>query len=100
MPQSDGARAVDLIDQALAARPEKDDAKLSAAVDAICACRREMISRRDAGDWNDDAERKLVTLNGVLSLVLATEFPVGNVRWDELEGARAALAGVVDPPRV
>ena len=95
MPQSDGARAVELIDVALAARPDKDDAKLSAAVDAICDFRRKMTARRDAGDWNSDAERELGTLNGVLSLVLATEFPLGNVRWDELEGARAALAELV-----
>ena len=97
VPRSDGARAVELIDAALSARPEKDDAKLSAAVDAICAYRREMIARRDAGDWTDGAERGLRTLNGVLSLVLATEFPLGDVRWDELEGARTALAGLVVP---
>ena len=95
VPPSEGARAVALIGEALDARPEKDDAKLSAAVGAICAYRREMIARRDAGDWADDAELGLGTLNGVLSLVLAAEFPLGNVRWDELEGARTALANLV-----
>ena len=95
MPQNDGARAIELIDAALAVRPEKDDAKLSEAVDAICAYRQTMIARRDAGDWNSDAESELGTLNGVLSLVLATQFPLGDVRWDELEGARGALAELV-----
>ena len=99
MPRNDeaehGTRAVELIDAALAARPEKDDSALSAAIDAICACRQNMITRRDAGDWNGDAEGELGTLNGVLSLVLAAEFPLGKVRWDELEGARTALADMV-----
>lgn len=92
---SEGARAVELIDAALARRPEKDDATIAGAVEAICAWRGGMIRRRDAGAWTDQDEHGLATLNGVLSLVLAVQFPLGNVRWHELEGARAALAELV-----
>ncbi len=92
---SEGARAIELIDVALGRRPEKDDATLAATVEAICNYRRDMIVRRDAGDWSDTNEHGLATLNGVLSLVLAIQFPLGNVRWHELEGARAALVELV-----
>ena len=90
----EGTRAVELIDAALARRPEKDDARLADAVEAICAYRQGMIRRRDKGEWSAADEQALATLNGVLSLVLAAQFPLGNVRWHELEGARAALAAL------
>lgn len=92
---SEGARAVELIDAALARRPAKDDSALAAAVEAICRYRQEMLGRRDAGAWHDADDGALATLNGVLSLVLAVQFPLGAVPWHELEGARTALAGLV-----
>ncbi len=92
---NEGVRAVELIEAVVARRPEKDDAALAAAVEAICAYRQGLIGRRDAAAWTDSDERGLATLNGVLSLVLAVQFPLGNVRWHELEGARAALAELV-----
>ena len=92
---NEGARAVELIDAVLAGRPAKDDAKLASAVEAICDWRQGMIGRRDAGTWNDADEQGLGTLNGVLSLVLAVQFPLGSIRWHELEGARAALSELV-----
>ncbi|MBE7211801.1 MAG: hypothetical protein INR65_12345 [Gluconacetobacter diazotrophicus] len=85
-------RALGRIDAVIAAKPEKDDAELAAAVENICAWRRGMIARRDAKRWDDAAERDLGTLNGVLSLVLAIQFPLGEVRWNELDKARAVLA--------
>ena len=95
---TEGSRALSFIDAAIAERPHKDDYKLAAAVENICAWRRDMIGKREAGTWDDVAERKLGTLNGVLSLVLAVHFPLGPVRWHELEGARTALAGLVERP--
>lgn len=85
-------RAIEALDQVLAKRPHKDDHLLARIEEDLCTCREAVLGRRRQGMWRDEDERRLGRLNGVLSVTLAIHFPLGDVRWDELAGARAALA--------
>ena len=81
------------VDEVLAARPHKDDYVLSDAVQALCTFREGLI----ADGFADEAGRtRLETLNGVLAVVLGTQFPQAETPWDELGKARGWLAGLVE----
>lgn len=89
-----GSRAVAALDEVLAKRPHKDDHLLARITEDLCTFRDSVLTLRRRGAWGEDDERRLARLNGVISLALALHFPVGAVRWDELAGARAALAEI------
>ena len=80
------------VEEALAARPRKDDYVLSDAAQALCAYREGLI----ADGFEDEAGRtRLETLNGVLAVVLGVHFPQAETPWDELGRARGWLAELV-----
>jgi hypothetical protein len=94
-PDVTGRRALEHLDKVLGDRPEKNGHELSAALrclaefrDAfIAARRREPLKAYDA---------LIESINGVISSVLAAQFPLGDIQWDELVKARDWLSGAVE----
>jgi hypothetical protein len=91
---SGGGRALALIDQALEKRPDKDDAAVAACARDLCVYRDALIERQRAAPADAAARLRLSHINAVLAVVLAVQFPINAVPWDELEKARAWLAEV------
>ncbi|GJE41537.1 hypothetical protein [Methylobacterium soli] len=88
-----GRRALAALDRVLAQRPQKDDHGFSQATQCLSAFRDELIGahRRQAC-----TREQLVHLNGVISVVLAGHFPLGDVPWGELDKARDWLKALVE----
>lgn len=85
-----GRDALAHLDQALADRPKRDGRTLKGAIQKVGQFRDHFIARHRAEGgtrWRPELERA----NAVLSVVMAAEFPIGEVPWDELEKARAWL---------
>lgn len=91
-----GREGLALIDAVLAARPHKDDHKLSHATQALCDYRDHLIEA--AGEGGGRSREHLMHLNAVLSVVAAMHFPLGDTPWGELEKARDWLADLVVAP--
>ncbi len=91
-----GREALAKVDEALAARPHKDDYVLSDATQALCTLRDGLITEAAAeADGEGEAHRRLETLNAILGVVLGVHFPIGPVPWEDLEAARGWLAGLL-----
>ena len=90
MPDERVARALVVLDQAIAAAPERDGAAFSDAATQLGAVR-DAVAARDSRDTADKRQR-LTKLNAVLSLVLSGHFPLGTPPWDEIKKARGWLA--------
>ncbi|MEA1833102.1 hypothetical protein U8607_13530 [Methylobacterium durans] len=88
-----GRKALAALDRVLAHRPKKDDHAFSQATLCLTAFRDELIEghRRQAC-----TRERLTHLNGVLSVVLAGHFPLGDVPWSELDKARGWLSDLLD----
>jgi hypothetical protein len=54
-----------------------------------------VIERHRAGGATDRTREQLAHLNSVLSVVLAGDFPLGDVPWHKLKRARAWLDRLV-----
>ena len=83
------------MDAALSDRPKKNGHELSAALRCLVAFRDSLITAcRDQPDgvWNDPLER----VNAIISSVLATQFPLGEIPWEEMEKARRWLTELLD----
>jgi len=91
---SGGGRALTLIDQVLAKRPDKDDAALATCARELCVYRDALILNQRAAPTDLDANQRLAHVNAVIATVLAVHFPLDAVPWDELAKARAWLAAV------
>jgi hypothetical protein len=89
---SGGGRALALIDQVLARRPDKDDAALAACARDLCVYRDTLILRQRAAPTDADARQRLSHVNAILAVILSVHFPIDAVPWDELEKARIWLA--------
>jgi hypothetical protein len=87
-----GGRALVVIDEVLAKRPDKDDAALAACARELCVYRDALILRQRAAPTDAEARQRLSHVNAVLAVVLAVHFPIAAVPWEELEKARAWLA--------
>lgn len=89
-----GRDALRHVDRALADRPKRDGATLKAALQALARFRDAVVERHRGADgarWRPALER----INAVISVVMAIQFPIGEVRWAELEKARGWLDGVL-----
>lgn len=89
-----GGEALRHVDRALADRPKRDGATLKAALQALARFRDAVIARhRGEGGarWRPALER----INAVISVVMAIQFPIGEIRWAELEKARDWLDEVL-----
>jgi hypothetical protein len=73
------------IDRALEARPRTDGDALTEATRLLC------VRRQEWGAADGRSER-LEKLNGVISVVLASHYPMGGTPWGQLEAARGWLA--------
>jgi hypothetical protein len=91
---SGGGRALTLIDQVLGKRPDKDDAALAACVRELCVYRDALILRQRAAPTDAGARQDLSHVNAILAVVLAVQFPIAAVPWDELAKARTWLAEI------
>ncbi len=89
-----GGRALAVIDDVLAKRPDKDDAAFADCARHLCVYRDALILRQRAEPTSADARRRLAHVNAVMAVVLAVHFPIDAVPWDELVKARAWLAEV------
>ncbi len=81
-----GRAALGQIDRVLARRPARDGEALTAAVQGLAEFRDHVVERhrRDGGSrYRSTLER----VNAVISVVMAAEFPLGEVPWGELEKA-------------
>lgn len=87
--------ALAAIDAALAVRPKRDGAALKSAVQGLADFRDRVVARHRA-DGGTQWRATLEGVNAVISVVLAVEFPIGEVRWDELEKARGWFAAILD----
>jgi hypothetical protein len=81
--------ALDKMDAALAKKPQAHGQVFSQAARHLCAVREEWLRAGDPG-----MRQQLGQLNGVISMVLAGHFPLGEVPWAELELARGWLAAL------
>jgi hypothetical protein len=90
-----GCQALDHLDKALAERPQKNGHELSAALRCLAEFRDHLVAarRRDVGGAADSL---IEPVNAVISSVLAAQFPLGDIPWEELEKARAWLADAVE----
>jgi hypothetical protein len=82
-----GREALAQIDKALAERPKRDGKTLTGAIRNLAAFRDELVARH-RGDGGSRWRSELEHANAVLSVVMAAEFPIGAVPWDELARAR------------
>jgi len=94
---SGGGRALALLGQILERRPDKDDAALAACVRELCVYRDALILNQRAAP-TDLAARRLSHVNAILAVVLAVQFPIDAVPWDELEKANVWLAELWSAP--
>ena len=97
MPPSEAQASLEALDKCIADKPHKVGHDFTAATKHLCAYRDELIARhRAAGDEGAHQVRaELERVNAVISTVLAGQFPLGPIPWDEIETARAQLAEIV-----
>jgi len=89
---SGGGRALALMDQVLGKRPAKDDPALAACARELCVYRDALILRQRAAPTDSEARLRLSHVNAVLAVVLAVQFPLDALPWDELTKARIWLS--------
>jgi formate dehydrogenase major subunit len=90
-----GQEVLQQIDKLLADKPDRIGHDFSVATIALCAYRRAMLDRMgDGASSQQDADR-LNQLNGVISVVYGTQYPIGGPKWEPLEIARECFAGLV-----
>lgn len=92
-PKSEGRKALDALDKALAEKPKKAGEAFSQATEHLCVLRDMMIGGLRDGQRAD--HDRLGRLNAIISTALAGHFPIGNVPWDEVEHARGALKELI-----
>ena len=90
-----GQAALAAFDEALSHAPAKEGHALSAATrrlsqfrDALIACQRESGATAASSSG-------LQTVNGVISLCLAAQFPLGDIPWPAIKQGRDALAQIL-----
>ena len=97
MPVTDnpsGQEALRHLDRAMAAKPRRDGESLSHAVNRLAIFRDHVIGahRQEGGTrYRTTLDR----INAVISVILAAEFPIGEIPWEEVEKARSWLVEVV-----
>jgi glutathione S-transferase len=90
-----GHRALEHIDEALRDRPHKNGDALSHATMCLAAFRDRLVAARRGPGIGAAQRKQLAHVNAVITIVLGTHFPLGEIPWDELEKARAWLAEAV-----
>lgn len=89
-----GRDALQHLDRAIAAKPVRDGRALSDAVSRLATFRDMVIAahRREGGSkYRSTLDR----INAVMSVILAAEFPIGEIPWAEVDKARSWLVDIV-----
>ena len=90
-----GVAALAAFDEALSHAPAKDGHALSAATRRLSELRDTLIAcQRESGATAASSSR-LETVNGVISLCLAAQFPLGEIPWSAIRQGRSALASAL-----
>ena len=93
-----GREALQAIDKLLSDRPKKIGHDFSDATRRMSAFRDLLIGR--VRKTQADADRRdLARANAVLSVIVGSEFPLGEVPWPHIEQAREELAALVRSAR-
>ena len=90
----EGEEALAHVERALEDRPIRDGDTLRSAVRCLAAYRDHAVERhrrQPDGGGRGALER----INAVMSVVMAAQFPLGEVRWEELGRARGWLADIL-----
>ena len=90
-----GRAALAHIDRAIADRPRRDGVTLKSAVQAMAEFRDHFIARH-RGEGGSRWLPALERVNAVISVVLAAEFPIGEMPWGELCKARGWLDAILN----
>ncbi len=90
-----GAHALAELDAILAAEPDANHARFSAATRYLSAFRNRLIAQYRPGRPTGPQRRQLDQVNATLSLVMGGQFPLGSVPWGELRQAREWLGEAV-----
>ena len=90
-----GPQALAGIDAMLAKAPQKDEAGITEAVRQLCILRDRLIAIQARPDHSGEDTRRLNHVNAVISVVLAVQFPLGEIPWHELVKAREWLEELV-----
>ena len=92
---SAAAEALDGIDHVLAQKPQKDDETLTVVIKQLCIYRDQLIARNARPGRTGEDRRRLTHANAILTAVLAVQFPLGEIPWDELAKSRDWLQGLM-----
>ncbi len=89
-----GRNAVRHLDRAIAARPARDGQALSRAVSSL-ATFRDLVIAAHRQDGGSRYRSTLDRINAVMSVVLAAEYPIAEIPWEEVDKARSWLVDIV-----
>ena len=93
--EAPGHEALRLIDQVLAEMPKRNDHALSQATVCLSAFRDGLTDAWRRGGLAEWQRMQLSHVNAVITVVLGTHFPLGEIPWHELDKARGWLAEAV-----
>ena len=88
---NDAAEALRYLDDILAAEPRADQHLFSCCIQALTRLRDGLA---DAQAREGGTRPSLQHVNAIISVVMAGQFPLGKLPWQELHTARSWLAAV------
>ncbi len=91
-----GRKALGHVARVLEQKPTKDDHELSLITQCLAPFRAELIERSKGKAPSHEARECLAHLNGIVSVVMAMHFPIGQPPWEELEKAKGWLEALVE----
>ena len=90
-----GSLALEAVEKLLREKPEKNGQSFSDAISKLVLLRDHYIAGQRAGATDAQSRKQLGQVNGILSAVIAGNYPLGRVPWHQVEKAREALALVM-----
>jgi hypothetical protein len=93
--EQEARQALENFDRAVADKPRTDGRAFSAAAEHLCRVRDELARQQRQAGVTLASRQRLEHVNAIISVILAGHFPLGGVPWDDLDKARAWLAGLV-----
>jgi hypothetical protein len=87
-----GQDALQAIDRALADKPVKHSHHFAVALEKLNLFRDDLLRHQRSFPPNQAGLERRMRLNGVISVIVGGEYPVGPLPWQEVEKARNAYA--------
>lgn len=94
-----GEQALAAIDKLLGNQPEKNGHDFSTAVACLAAFRDEVVARHRRDDVSSADRERLSRLNGIISIIVGGQYPIGSVPWSHVEMVRHDLADLIHEMR-